>query len=273
MFQSLRAAMRSAGAGQEEEGDDEQQQQRAGGFPWQSVSELVVYGLGSVESSRVSRHQAALATLLAGPELLPRVAGRVRQQQEVVAAAGAQEQDDAAMTTAPEPPTTSNDNGGIVTYDPCFSHVDRRVLRSLGWDLITNDERCARRAALPAAFFYLPHLEAPLTDALLAANWTRARLRRLAILGNAFSRYAERWPASRVEAAEAAAAGGSGGEHGPPRRLLALVAAGLVEEQPVREAGYSVASAFNDAALHTFCGATDAQFEAAGVPEEEEEEG
>jgi hypothetical protein len=297
MFQSLRAAMRSAGNAQEEEeeermGEEEQQQQQqppsslggSGGFPWASVSELVVYGLGSVESSRVSRHQAALATLLA--DLLPRVAEAAAASASASAAAAA----GAAAANAGSPNDDEDEDnkgshthnlqtgGGVVAYDPCFSRVDRRVLRTrLGWSLPTHDERCARRAARPAALFYLPHLEAPLTDALLAANWTRPRLRRMAILGNAFSRYAERWPASRVEAAaEGAWSGGQQREqqqhHGPPRRLLALVAAGAVAERPVREGGYAVASAFNDAALHTFCEASDAAFEAAGVPEEEEEE-
>jgi hypothetical protein len=255
MYKSLRAAMASAGAGAAME-DDDGGSSTAGGFPWASVSELVVYGLGSVEGSRVSRHQAALATLLASSDVLPRVA-------EVAAArAAATEAAEGAAAGDAAPPRF-----GIVAYDPCFSRVDKQLLARLGVTVLEQDERCARRAARPAALFYLPHLEAPLTDSLLEANWTRARLRRTAILGNAFSQYAERW-----SLVGSGGRSGGGGAHGPPRRLLALVAAGCVTERRVREASYGVSSAFNDAALHTFNEASDAAWEAAGVPDEEDEE-
>jgi hypothetical protein len=276
MYKSLRAAMASAAGSAATEDDGEGAMRQADGssttgFPWASVSELVVYGLGSVEGSRVSRHQAALATLLASPDMLPRVAERAAEAAAAAAraateAVGPEGAAGATGDAAPLPPAPQPQRfGGVVAYDPCFSRVDKRLLARLGVTVLEQDERCARRAARPAAFFYLPHLEAPLTDGLLEANWTRARLRRTAILGNAFSQYAERWSL-------AGSGGRGGGAHGPPRRLLALVAAGCVTERRVRESSYGVSSAFNDAALHTFVDASDAAWEAAGVPDEDEEE-
>jgi hypothetical protein len=299
MWRGLRAVMASAGGGAERaEGEKTEAEAAAaeggngngsgssgnghGGFPWASVSELVVYGLGSLEDSRVSRHQAALATLLASPEVLPRVARRAAEvaaraearaaegaeddgggeEAAAAAAAAAARDDDGAADPPPRPPPP---RGGLVAYDPCFSRVDRRVLARLGARPLPRDERCARRAAAPAALFYLPHLEVRLTELLLAANWTRARLRRTAILSNAFSAHAE-----RLAAPASLRGGGPGGDE--VWRLPALVAAGALAERPVPEAAYGVPSAFNDAALHTFCDVSDAAFEAAGVPDGDDDD-
>jgi hypothetical protein len=46
----------------------------------------------------------------------------------------------------------------------------------------------------------MPHCEAFLYDAVLAANWTADALRRTAVLGNAFEQYAERVLAGRTRA-------------------------------------------------------------------------
>jgi len=111
MFAHLRAAMAAVEA---------RTLDTAAPWRWQSVRHLVIYGLGCVEDSRVSRHQLALALLLR--ELLPGLAG---------------------------PPQL---------FDPAFTDVDSAVLRALGMEVIREDERGARAVEAPT-LFYLPHLE------------------------------------------------------------------------------------------------------------------
>lgn len=77
-------------------------------------------------------------------------------------------------------------------FDPVFTPLDGRILTALGGQLIAIDEGGARPAGV-ATFFYLPHCEGALCDALLAANWSAERLGRIAVLGNSFSSYHERW--------------------------------------------------------------------------------
>jgi hypothetical protein len=228
-------------------------------------------------AERAAEVAAAAAAATAAAEAAASAAAAAAEGGGAAAAGGAGEAGDETLADSDEgangpPITLGGGGGGLLAYDPCFSRADRRALASLGAGVLGADERCRRRAARPAAFFYLPHLEAPLTDALLGANWTRGRLRRTAVLANAFSRCAERW-SSAPGASAATAAGASSALPSlcPAPRLLALVRAGVVREWPVREDRYPVASAFNDAALHTFCGASDAAWEAAGVPEGDED--
>lgn len=190
VFASLRAAMAAAEA-------------RCGGWRWAEVRRLVVYGVGCIEDSRVSRYQLALALLL--KDLLP------------------------GLAAPPE------------LYDPAFSELDRALLARLGLELIAKDEQGARAVEEPTLFF-LPHLEAALCDNLLRANWSPERLPRVALLGNSFATYWERWSAP------------SG--HKPtgrrPDHLLRLVEARAAVEVPVPDGGFHVASAFNDSSLHVF---------------------
>jgi hypothetical protein len=190
---------------------------------WERVAALVVYGLGCVEDSRVSRHQLALASLLA--DMLPGLAARPQ------------------------------------LFDPAFSELDTALLPRLGMEVIPVDEGGGRAAEAPT-LFYLPHCEvrrerwgkgrepgrrraggrppaaaaaaaaaaalspclsppltaraqAALCENLLAANWCAPRLARVVILGNSFRTYWERWtaPGSRPGGAR-------------PTRLLQLMAAG-----------------------------------------------
>lgn len=85
------------------------------------IRQLVVYGLGSMQSSLTSRYQLALVLLLMH-ELLPQLSG---------------------------PP---------IVFDPAFSEADMALLKHLGMHLAEQDERCARRTAQPT-FFYMPHVE------------------------------------------------------------------------------------------------------------------
>ncbi|KAI8471053.1 MAG: hypothetical protein J3K34DRAFT_458516 [Monoraphidium minutum] len=173
-----------------------------GGWSWGRVRQMVVYGLGCIEDSRVSRYQLALALLLR--DLLPGLAA---------------------------PPQL---------FDPAFSEADAALIARLGLALIPENEGGARSAAEPT-LFYLPHCEAALCDTLLGANWSAAALPNVAILGNSFSTYRERW------AAPGAKPGGT-----RPGRLLRLAEAGAVLELPVPDGAFHVASAFNDSSLHVF---------------------
>jgi hypothetical protein len=56
-------------------------------------------------------------------------------------------------------------------------------LAARGLATLPTDEAGAR-SVTAATLFYMPHCEAGLYDNLLAANWSRAALPRIAILGN-----------------------------------------------------------------------------------------
>lgn len=136
----------------------------------------------------------------------------------------------------------------------------------------------------------MPHCEAALTDALLAANRTAGTLHNVVILGNRFSGYQASWalpcrtqqqqrlqqvagqhPGVRGQGAHAAGRccgggsgsgcssgngdghnGGGGGRDERPATMLQLCDCGAVQELCVSERGFSVASAFNDLGLHWF---------------------
>jgi hypothetical protein len=85
-----------------------------------SVLQLVVYGLGCIEDSRVSRYQLSLALLLR--DMLPNLASN------------------------PE------------LFDPIFSDMDRMIMKALYLNAIEIDESGARPVTSPT-FFYLPHCE------------------------------------------------------------------------------------------------------------------
>jgi hypothetical protein len=89
-------------------------------FPWPATRCLVVYGLGCIEDSRVSRYQLAYASIL--KDLLPGLAA---------------------------PPQL---------FDPAFSKLDAALLPRLGMAVIPEDERGGRAAEAPT-LFYLPHCE------------------------------------------------------------------------------------------------------------------
>lgn len=95
-----------------------------------------------------------------------------------------------------------------------------------------------------------PHLQAALCDALLGANWSVSCLGRIALLGNSFSSYVERWECGGASRARPAGAGSGAAQ--PPARLLQLARARAVIEVPVPDHGYPVQSAFNDMSLHLF---------------------
>lgn len=113
---------------------------------------LSLLGVGSFESSPAARLQLALAALLRR-DLLPEAAS-------------------------------------ADLFDPVLSAVECAAAAALGFSVPSLDDGCRRRVEEPT-LFYMPHCEASLYDALLAANWdSPAQLRRVCVLGNSFRRYA-----------------------------------------------------------------------------------
>lgn len=111
-----------------------------------------------------------------------------------------------------------------------------------------------RRVAAQPTLFWMPHCEAVLTDALLAANAAAGTLHNVVVLGNRFSGYQQRWALrhSAQQAQQQQPGGGGGHDAERPHTMLRLCECGAVRELPVAESGFPVASAFNDLGLHWF---------------------
>ncbi|KAG1677446.1 hypothetical protein FOA52_001901 [Chlamydomonas sp. UWO 241] len=124
-------------------------------LPWHhGIRDLVIYGLGSPEDSRVARYQLALGLLLM--ELLPGLEGQPQ------------------------------------TFDPCFEDADLTLLARLGMGVITENEGGARRASRPT-LFYMPHCEHMLYEALLSTNEAACTLHNVTVLGNSLQAYEDAW--------------------------------------------------------------------------------
>lgn len=115
--------------------------------------QIVVYGLGKIAESEVSRCQFSLVLLL--KQHFPWISS-------------------------------------IEVYDPVLSQSECKVIQGLGCSPIAVNEEGRRTIDRPTVF-YMPHCEDWLYDNLLQANWTPQKLSRLVILGNSFSSYQERW--------------------------------------------------------------------------------
>ncbi|KAG6404868.1 hypothetical protein SASPL_132445 [Salvia splendens] len=111
--------------------------------------QMVVYGIGSIESFGPPRLQLCLAILL-------------QRSFDWI--------------------------GGIELFDPIISLTESKVLTSLGCTVLSINEQGRRRAVKPTLFF-MPHCEAELYDNLLEANWEVGRLNQLVIFGNSFEAY------------------------------------------------------------------------------------
>ncbi|KAL5732438.1 hypothetical protein ACOSP7_031785 [Xanthoceras sorbifolium] len=93
--------------------------------------QMVIYGIGSVESYETPRLQLSLAILMK---------------------------------------RKFNWIGDIEVFDPILSATESRVLESLGCSVLSINEQGRRRAIKPT-LFYMPHCEAELYDNLVRANW------------------------------------------------------------------------------------------------------
>ncbi|KAG2440403.1 hypothetical protein HYH02_010291 [Chlamydomonas schloesseri] len=243
---------------------------RAGGA-WQAVRRLVVYGLGSPHESRVSRYQLALVLLLRD-QVLPGLQQAAGAAGAAAAGPGAA---DGPMVTCGAPSTEAavqgvqHQDGAVQLYDPAFDDVDVMALGKLGLQVIAVNEGGARRVSEPT-FFYLPHCEGVLCDALLGANWSDGQvgsssssnssnsscagggggLPSVVILGNSFRTYQDRW--------ELQSGGGSRtskpdeGKPVRPSRIIRCCELGAVVELRTPDLRFPAPSAFNDMSLHLF---------------------
>lgn len=73
----------------------------------------------------------------------------------------------------------------IEIYDPVFTETERRILSSLNLSVLDRNEEGKRHTHEPT-LFYMPHCGTPLYNSVLWANWDKASLNRIVILGNSF---------------------------------------------------------------------------------------
>lgn len=113
--------------------------------------QLVIYGIGSIESYETPRVQLSLAVLM-------------KRKFSWI--------------------------GDIEVFDPILSATESRVLEDLGCSVLSVNEQGRRRVLKPTLFF-MPHCEAELYNNLLQANWTTESLNRMVLFGNSFEMYQE----------------------------------------------------------------------------------
>ncbi|KAL2898288.1 Protein SENSITIVITY TO RED LIGHT REDUCED 1 [Bienertia sinuspersici] len=115
----------------------------------ESIMDMVVYGVGSIETYEAPRLQLSLAILM-------------KRKFEWV--------------------------GNIEVFDPILSSTETRVLESLGCSVLSLNEE-GRRQALKPTLFFMPHCEAVLYHNLLEVNWNVDMLKNLVLFGNSFEAY------------------------------------------------------------------------------------
>ncbi|KAF5445981.1 hypothetical protein F2P56_031648 [Juglans regia] len=115
----------------------------------ESKMQMVIYGIGSIESYEPPRLQLSLAVLM-------------KRKFSWI--------------------------GDIEVFDPILSATESRVLEALGCSVLSVNEQGHRRAIKPTMFF-MPHCEAELYDNLLHANWGVELLNRVVLFGNSFKTY------------------------------------------------------------------------------------
>lgn len=111
--------------------------------------QMVIYGIGSIESYEPPRLQLSLAILM-------------KRKFDWI--------------------------GDIEVFDPVLSGTETRVLESLGCSVLSINEQGRREACAPTLFF-MPHCEAVLYNNLLEVNWKEDRLTNIALFGNSFGVY------------------------------------------------------------------------------------
>lgn len=111
--------------------------------------QMVIYGIGSIESFEPPRVQLCLAILM-------------KRKFDWI--------------------------GEIEVFDPIISLTESKILNSLGCSVLSVNEQGRRQIQKPTLFF-MPHCEADLYENLLAVNWVVDRLVRLVLFGNSFHSY------------------------------------------------------------------------------------
>ncbi|XP_052192297.1 protein SENSITIVITY TO RED LIGHT REDUCED 1-like [Diospyros lotus] len=117
----------------------------------ESRMQVVIYGLGSIESYEPPQFQQAVAILM-------------RKSFSWI--------------------------GDVEVFDPILSATECRALERLGCSVLSINERGCRRALKPTLFF-MPHCEVELYDNLVQANWKTGLLHRILLFGNSFKAYEE----------------------------------------------------------------------------------
>ncbi|KAJ4831167.1 hypothetical protein Tsubulata_025739 [Turnera subulata] len=111
--------------------------------------QMVIYGIGSIESYETPRFQLSVALLL-------------KKRFSWI--------------------------GDIEVFDPILSATESRVLEAFGCSVLSINEQ-GRRQAIKPTLFYMPHCEAQLYDNLLRANWKAELLNQIVLFGNSFQVY------------------------------------------------------------------------------------
>ncbi|KAL3353550.1 hypothetical protein AABB24_018330 [Solanum stoloniferum] len=111
--------------------------------------QMVIYGIGSIESYEPPRLQLSLAILM------KRMFSWI---------------------------------GEVEVFDPVISLAESRVLTALGCSVLTVNEQ-GRRQALRPTMFFMPHCDAELYENLLEANWRHDLLSNMTLFGNSFEAY------------------------------------------------------------------------------------
>lgn len=162
--------------------------------------EIVVYGVGSLMDSAVARCQLALSRLLAN---------------------------EIQVEFAP-----------VLVFDPVLTAGEKEAMEEIGCTPIQENEE-GRRVAVGPTLFYMPHCEAHLYDNVLKANRSSpGSLKKIAILGNSFRSYQERWALS---------------PHPKSTRPIHLLEIEKTSEEVLVDPfDFSLPSAFNDMSWHFF---------------------
>ena len=82
---------------------------------------------------------------------------------------------------------------------PCSAQDEIAAARALGFEVITENEECKRRAVRRTVFF-MPHCDLGLYNNLLSTNWGPAELQNVVVVGNSFRAYDEGTISSSVRA-------------------------------------------------------------------------
>ncbi|XP_056844076.1 protein SENSITIVITY TO RED LIGHT REDUCED 1-like [Raphanus sativus] len=122
--------------------------------------QMMIYGLGSIESDENSRFQLSIAILM------KREFDWVNNQHTSV-------------------------NNNIEVFDPVLSATESSVMTSFGCTVLSVNEE-ARREALKPTLFFMPHCRPNLYGNLLESNWRMDRLSKIALLGNSFEMYKDK---------------------------------------------------------------------------------
>lgn len=74
----------------------------------------------------------------------------------------------------------------VQVYDPVFSAIDKKLLDNFYFRQIDVNEKGKRTVESEQILFYMPHCDFFLYNNLLWANWSKAKLKSISLIGNSF---------------------------------------------------------------------------------------